>query len=285
VLQRWDDAIRDPQTRELWWKGIAPRCRGSIWSRAIGNELGLTETSFRAALSRADEAETRVAAGKPSAEDERRMAWFTRLRADIEQHTWPDMNIFQSNGPLNKSLVDVLRAYAMYRSDIGYVTGCHNVAAILLLNLSSPAAAFIAMANILNRPLPLSFYAGDAGGKTSTHNLVLQTLTQKSPKLHQHLTSKELGLAPDEYLADVFTGFFTLHLNLDESTRLWDVYVFEGDAVLIRAAVALLLESEMALLGAKTAEDVKQALARHNKVTEHGKESEWMTKVRSAGKS
>ncbi|KAK4031489.1 hypothetical protein C8A01DRAFT_42060 [Parachaetomium inaequale] len=39
------------------WRGIAPRSRGAVWTRAIGNDLGLTQTSFEAALSRAREAE------------------------------------------------------------------------------------------------------------------------------------------------------------------------------------------------------------------------------------
>jgi hypothetical protein len=160
-----------------------------------------------------------------------------------------------------------------------------NVAAMLLLNLSTPSAVFIAMANIMNRRLPLGFHASDMGARSSTHSIVLQTLAQKSPKLHQHLTSRDLGLDPDECLADVFTTFFTQYLNLDEVTRLWDVYVFEGDVVLIRAAVALLLESEMSLLGATTSTEVRKALEARGKTAEQGSGDEWIVKVRSAGKS
>lgn len=125
VLPRWDDALRERRTRELWWLGVAPRSRGRVWSRAIGNGLGLTEASYRAALARAREAEARVTAGSGSTEDARHMAWFTAIRKDAEERTWSDLRIFQSGAPLHQSLVDVLSAYAMYRSDIGYVTGCN----------------------------------------------------------------------------------------------------------------------------------------------------------------
>lgn len=123
VLKRWNDAIRERRTRELWWKGVAPRARGTVWSQAIGNELGLTETSFQAALGRAHEVEARVAQGNASTEDERKAGWVQQIRADAGCKTWNELNIFQAGGPLHQPLIDVLSAYAMYRSDIGYVNG------------------------------------------------------------------------------------------------------------------------------------------------------------------
>lgn len=125
ILPRWDDAIRERRTRDLWWRGVAPRSRGRVWSRAIGNGLGLTETSYQAALSRAREAEARVRAGNGSTEDARQAPWFEAIRKDAEESTWRELRIFQTGGPLHQGLVDVLSAYAMYRSDIGYVTGCN----------------------------------------------------------------------------------------------------------------------------------------------------------------
>ncbi|KAI1097776.1 TBC domain-containing protein [Jackrogersella minutella] len=285
ILTRWDAAVRERRTRELWWKGVAPRSRGAVWSRAIGNELGLTETSFQAALTRAHEVEDRYAAGKASAEDERKMTWFTQIKTDVEERTWVDLNIFQVGAPLHKSLIDVLRAYAMYRSDIGYVSGCNTIAAMLLLNLATPGAAFVSLANVLNRPLPFSFYASDIGAKTSAFNLLLQTLGTKAPRLHQHLTNPEHGLEPDEYLSEVFTSCFTRHFSLDECTRLWDVYVFEGDTILIRAAIALLLDIEVPLLDANTVTEVRKAMECRSKPDQQAKVDAWMARVRSAGKS
>ena len=125
IIPRWNDAIRERRTRDMWWRGIAPRSRGAVWSRAIGNDLGLTETSFDAALRRAREAEARAKSGHGSVEDARAAAWFEVIAADVLERTWPDLRIFQPGAPLHQSLVDVLKAYAMYRSDIGYVPGCN----------------------------------------------------------------------------------------------------------------------------------------------------------------
>ncbi|KAH8194267.1 hypothetical protein TruAng_011566 [Truncatella angustata] len=285
VLSRWNEAIRERRTRELWWKGVAPRARGNVWSQAIGNELGLTETSFQAALNRAQEVEARIAECKATTEDERKAEWFQKIRSDAEGKTWGELNMFQAGGPLHQPLVDVLSAYAMYRSDIGYVNGCNTIAAILLLNLPSTTMAFIALANVLNRPLPLSFYASDSGAKASAYNLLLQTLSSKTPQLHKHLTKSELALDPEDYLLGLFTALFTQHLSLDACTRLWDVYVFEGDAVLVRAAVALLMEREGALLSTTSCTDILQVLASGGQKTNQGREENWMQRVREAGKA
>ncbi|KAI0871984.1 hypothetical protein GGS24DRAFT_35647 [Hypoxylon argillaceum] len=268
VLMRWDVAIHEERTRALWWKGIPPRSRGVVWSRAIGNELGLTAASFQAALSRACEVEKRVANGNSTVDDERQMAWFLEMRADVEQRTWADLKIFQAGAPLHQSVIDVLRAYSMYRSDIGYITGCHTIAALLLLNLDTAASTFIALANVLNRSLPLSFYAGDEGARSSICQLINKKLAAKSPKLHQHITG--IGADFEMCLIDTFMPLFTRHLSLDDCTRLWDVYVFEGDGVLMDAATALFLEREMALLGAQSAAEFHEVLEGHPKLMTHG---------------
>ncbi|KAF4457052.1 hypothetical protein F53441_967 [Fusarium austroafricanum] len=292
VIPRWTEAIRERRTRELWWKGIAPRSRGVIWGRAIGNELGLSETSFKAALARAQEIEARVKDDKGDAEDVRKAKWLQDIRKDAAQNTWRDLRIFEVEGPLHQSLVDVLSAYTMYRSDIGYVRGCNTIAALLLLNLPNAASAFVALANVLNRPLPLSFYTGDPGARASAFNLIMQTLSLKSAPLHAHLTKKIQTADLEQSLSGILTAIFTQHLAIDEAARLWDVYVFEGDALLIRAAVALLLSREMTLLGAKTAEEVKTILDERNaKVSsvrvagEVGAEDKFMMSVREAGKA
>ncbi|KAJ4394888.1 hypothetical protein N0V93_004108 [Gnomoniopsis smithogilvyi] len=288
VLPRWSDAIRERRTRELWWRGVAPRSRGAVWAKAIGNELGLSEKSYEAALGRARAAETREKAGHGSAEDHKYGSWMRAIRKDVDEATWRDLRIFQAGGPLHQSLLDVLSAYAMYRSDIGYVAGCNTIAALLLLNSPTPAAAFTALANVLNRALPLSFHSADAGAKSSAYNLLLQTLAAKSPKLHAHLTALP-GHDADTYLGEVYTSLFTSPLlALDEVSRLWDVYVFEGDAVLVRAGVAVLLEHEMALLGTKSMEEVVGALQGKRKqrlVGKAGDEERWMKMVREAGKN
>ncbi|KAF2972235.1 hypothetical protein GQX73_g1283 [Xylaria multiplex] len=286
ILKRWDVAIHEERTKELWWQGIPPRNRGAVWSRAIGNKLGLTTASFQAALSRAAEVEKRVENGSATADDERMMAWFSEIRADTEEQTWTELKIFQAGAPLHQSVIDVLRAYAMYRSDIGYVTGCHTIAALLLLNLDTASSTFIALANVLNRSLPLSFYSGDQGARSSAYQLVDQALVSRSPQLQRHLSDPNtIGPNFDVCLNTIFLALFTRQLSLDDCSRLWDVYIFEGDRILIQAAVALLLEREIPLLHAQTAAECQKVLEGSLKFARQGQDDDvFIRHVRDIGK-
>ena len=161
----------------------------------------------------------------------------------------------------------------------------------MLLNLPDAGSAFVALANILNRPLPLSFQTSDATAQVSAYNLVLRTLSHKSPTLHDHLTTAVPDLTPELYLSDIFSSIFTSLLAIDEAARLWDVYVFEGDSLLVRAAVAILLEREMALLGSKTPDEVWAVMSKASTnstapraVGEIGAEDKFIQAVRNAGK-
>ena len=90
----------------------------------------------------------------------------------------------------------------------------------------------------------------------------MQKLSKKSAALHEHLSKTISDFEPAMYLQDVLTSLFTAHLAVEETARLWDVYVFEGDEVMVWAAVAFLLTREMVLLGTKTVEDVQAVLAK-----------------------
>jgi hypothetical protein len=136
VLPNWDDVIRQKRTRELWWRGISPRSRGKVWAKAIGNDLELTDASYTAALRRAQALEKTVKGGSQlTTDEERKKGWLDRIEQDVKS-TFSELRIFQTDGPLHDPLKDVLKAYAMYRSDVGYVHGT-NVRTLSLLPTTS----------------------------------------------------------------------------------------------------------------------------------------------------
>ncbi|KAI9674433.1 MAG: hypothetical protein M1817_001771 [Caeruleum heppii] len=284
VLPNWEDVIREPRTRELWWRGIAPRSRGVVWERAIGNELALSGKSYAAALGRAKDLDEDLRrhpqVGTLDEDKERKRKWFTAIRRDVAT-TFPDLKIFQAGGPLNEGLVDVLQAYSMYRSDVGYVYGTHTMTALLLLNLP-PASAFTTLANLLNRPLPLAFLTGDPAAMERVYSLTVSLLSHKYPRLHHHLTA-ELGLPAALFLEPMFRTLFTAGLSMDIVSRVWDCWVFEGDTFLVRTAVAVLARLEQVLYG--RAEEVLGVLGWHAQdAWDVGREDDFLRFVRAVGK-
>lgn len=78
------------------------------------------------------------------------------IHLDVSR-TFPTLGIFQKGGPYYDLLLKLLGAYVCYRPDVGYVQSMSFVAAVLLLQMD-PYDAFIAFANLLNRPLQVSLF-------------------------------------------------------------------------------------------------------------------------------
>ena len=296
VLPNWDQVIREPRTRELWWRGVAPKSRAQVWQRAIGNELALTDITYKKALQRAKTIQAEIAGDESGERHCKEKAWFDAIHRDVK-HTFPDLNIFQPGGPLHDGLVDILMAYSMYRSDVGYSHGTHLIAAFLSLTIATPCQTFLTLSNLLNRPLPLAFLTGDLGSTGKAYDLTLSLLHRRYPHLHNHLfgstptsaavekSSQSLNLPPSLVLEPLFRTIFLgpgPGLGIDIAARVWDVMVFDGDAAIIRTAVAILGSLEGMLYGGR--EEVLGVLGWRGILGAFRDEEAFMRLVRSVGK-
>jgi len=288
VLPNWNSAVHEPKTRHLWWKGVPPMRRGDVWSKAVGNELGLSHQSFEAAVTRAKEIYGRLDGLSDADKDKDE---FGAVVASIKHNcalVFPDLHIFQPGGPLHDELLELCMAYAVYRMCPDWDSGIQSLAALLLLNLPIPSA-FVTLANILHRPLPAALLSHDPHTLNSSYQLILATLAYHRPQLHAHLiTIRNIAplatyteesefsepptpitpagscarsrsptptpgplLSPSLYLYPIIHALTTAgpHVSVETAARLWDVVVFEGDTALVRAAVAVLTRLEGKLYG------------------------------------
>lgn len=260
ILPKWDQAMRDSQTtRELWWSGIPANLRGRIWSRAVGNDLHLSKGSYEAALARARALEARLDANPShsSQNHEPTAAEITanaRTRRSIASQAadiataFPEHHLFQAGETFHARLKDVLAAYAAYRSDTGHVRGVAGVAALLLVHLPEPSAAFVTLANLLNRPTSLALCINDRLAKERAYGRVQRAMKFKTPRLYEHL-DVTLKLSCDDYLGLLSRSLLTSRLEMAEAARVFDILVFEGDGVIVRAIVGFLAQHENQLYG------------------------------------
>lgn len=130
------------------------------------------------------------------------------------------------------------------------------------------------LANALNRPLPLAFLTSDPGATARAYSLASATLRLKFPRLSTHLC-ENLCLTDEQIWEPMFRTLFTNGLDLERLSRVWDCWVFEGDRIIIRAAVTILgcLETQLLSIlpgeeGQKTAVGI---LGFGNKVIERTK--------------
>lgn len=217
--------------RKMWWNGIPPRLRGEVWKKAIGNDLEVTEATFKIAL---EKAQREIKQRGHEALEGR----YTQI-LESTGSVFEDLKMFAPNQPLHTDLVDVLLAYSTYRPDISHAgpNGIQHIAALLLLNFPAPEA-FITLSNLLNRPLPLSFLVQDENAMHAAYSTTLHALSKKSPSLAQRLES--LRVEPRDYLAHMFSSLFCARLSIEHAARVMDIYVIEGDKIPPRVAVAVM---------------------------------------------
>ncbi|KAB5555329.1 hypothetical protein PHYPO_G00032520 [Pangasianodon hypophthalmus] len=252
VLPNWDSMRGTRRVKDLWWQGLPPNVRGKVWSLAIGNELNITPELYEIFLSRAkerwksfretgSEVEAEADSGASLADRESSL---DLIKLDISR-TFPSLFIFQKGGPYHDLLHSVLGAYTCYRPDVGYVQGMSFIAAVLILNLEE-ADAFIAFANLLNKPCQMAFFRVD-------HDLMLKYFAvfevffeENLPRLFSHFQSS--NLTPDLYLIDWIFTLYSKSLPLDVACRVWDVFCRDGEEFLFRTALGILRLYEDVLL-------------------------------------
>lgn len=272
ILPFWETSYFTRKTRELWWNGIPSPIRPKVWSLAIGNDLNITEELFRICIERSKEkiwtkqflsrrssnptlasqidskihrrsfsSTTRPSKAEECAkvedEEDRNESVGFLIKLDVSR-TFPHLGLFQECGPYHQSLSDILSAYVVYRPDLGYCQGMSFLAAMLLLNLDSPSAAFIAFANLLNNELLLAFYRLNQPAMATVYAYYDRQLETLYPRLARHLST--VGLTTDLFFVYQIYTLFSRSLPLDCVCRVWDLFLRDGNEFLFRASLALL---------------------------------------------
>ncbi|XP_075943195.1 TBC1 domain family member 14 isoform X1 [Anarhichas minor] len=241
ILPNWSTMCTSRRVRDLWWQGLPPSVRGKVWSLAVGNELNITHELYSICLARAKEKWRSTPAHSLETEPEDpgssdRESSLELIKLDISR-TFPHLCIFQQGGPYHDVLHSILGAYTCYRPDVGYVQGMSFIAAVLILNLDT-ADAFIAFANLLNKPCQMAFFRVD-------HSLMLTYFAafevffeENLPKLFAHFQKN--SLTPDIYLIDWIFTLYSKSLPLDLACRVWDVFCRDNEEFLFRTGLGLL---------------------------------------------
>ncbi|XP_040359740.1 TBC1 domain family member 14 isoform X3 [Ixodes scapularis] len=266
VLPRWETARHQRRTQELWWQGIPPSVRGHVWKLAVGNELNITSELYEICASRSRQV---TRADDPDRADTRENSAHL-IRLDVSR-TFPQLGIFQEgclhggaippfarrdvhhvvttlrkraeSGPYFDVLHCLLGAYVVYRPDVGY--GMSFLAAMLLLNLDV-ADAFICFANLLNRPCQLAFFRVDQPQMNAYYTLYEDFFRENLPKLFAHF--QKHSLTSDLYLVDWIYTLYSRSLPLDVASRVWDVFLRDGEEFLFRSALGIMRLYEQVLL-------------------------------------
>ncbi|KAI8059517.1 rab-GTPase-TBC domain-containing protein [Gongronella butleri] len=126
---------------------------------------------------------------------------------------------------------------------------------MLLLNMNMEDA-FIALINMIdNSPVLSALYRGDEARVKGYFKVFNILFAEHMPKLYLHF--KNLALLPDNYLPDWFMTLFASITPLGLSSRIWDIFLLEGDVALFKAGLTMLKYLEPLLWGGGFSETVR----------------------------
>ena len=188
--------------------GIPVQLRPKIWSEASGASARRIPGYYEDLIIRAEE-------GTDIDPD-----IATQIKADIRR-TLTD-NVFFQTGPGVRRLEEVLRAYSLHNSSIGYCQGMNLIAASLLLICATPEDCFWLLVAVIDTILPSGYFSGSLLIARADQIVLREYVTQLLPTLSTKL--EDLGV---ELEACTFHWFLSLYAGVltggEALYRIWDI--------------------------------------------------------------
>ncbi|XP_051001765.1 carabin isoform X2 [Acomys russatus] len=135
-----------------------------------------------------------------------------------------------------QGLLQVLKAYTLYRPEQGYCQAQGPVAAVLLMHLP-PEEAFWCLVQICELYLP-GYYGPHMEAVQLDAEVFMALLRRLLPRVYKHL--QQVGVGPLLYLPEWFLCLFTRSLPFPTVLRIWDAFLSEGVKVLFRVGLTLM---------------------------------------------
>ena len=158
--------------------------------------------------------------------------------------TLPNNKYFETlDSPGTIRLRKVLTAYSNHKPEVGYCQGMNRLAAVALLILPEEEA-FWCLVAILDHIMPIGYY-NDLWLAQVDSTVVMDLVAQKLPELSDHIKINGIELSLFAWFLTIFVDGTPPALFL----RLWDCFLYEGDKVMFRVALALMKQHENILLG------------------------------------
>ncbi|XP_015358697.1 carabin isoform X1 [Marmota marmota marmota] len=151
--------------------------------------------------------------------------WMETIGRDLHRQ-FPLHEMFVSpQGHGQQGLLQVLKAYTLYRPEQGYCQAQGPVAAVLLMYLP-PEEAFWCLVQICEVYLP-GYYGPHMEAVRLDAEVFMALLRRLLPRVHKHL--QQVGVGPLLYLPEWFLCLFARSLPFPTVLRIWDAFLSEGE--------------------------------------------------------
>uniref|UniRef100_A0A182VXT3 Rab-GAP TBC domain-containing protein n=1 Tax=Anopheles minimus TaxID=112268 RepID=A0A182VXT3_9DIPT len=243
VKRPWDDKVVQAKVRKRVFKGIPRKVRGQVWCKLLNLEQVM-----------------KAGEGKYQKMLELARAWSTEARQidkDVNRQFRDHVNYRERYSVMQKSLFNVLVAYSMYNSEVGYCQGMSGLAGVLLMYMNEEEA-FWALSVLL------------ADSKYAMHGLFIEgfpkltrflahhdkIITKFIPKLKKHFD--HCSLDSILYSLKWFFVVFIERIPFSLCLRVWDIYLLDGEKVVTAMAYNILRMHKQHILKLRDMDQIVQ---------------------------
>lgn len=234
MTRNWDHFYPGEKVTKRVYKGVPEAMRGHVWCQLLDLPRLKAEQS-----------------GIYMEMKKRAYDWSPDIRQiDLDVHrTYRNHIMFRKRYDVKQqALFNVLSAYSMYNTEVGYCQGMSQIAALLLMYMNEEDA-FWALSALLSQkrhsmhgffipgfPKLLRFQAH--------HDKVLEKLL---PRVKRHLDAKELHVS--FYTIKWYMQCFLDRVPFSLCLRLWDIFVLEGERLLVAMSYNIFKMHQKQILG------------------------------------
>jgi len=168
------------------------------------------------------------------------------IEKDVDR-TYPEHDLFTVEGSGQGALRNILVWYAAVDPDVEYCQGMSFVAGLLLTYFTAEEAFYCFYHCLWNMGLRQMYLPGLVDLQRRLHVLTQLGWVHIEP-LWQHLTDNHVD--PMMYATEWFMTLFCRGFDFALSTRVVEIFMFEGYKVIYRVALSILMSMEAPLMAA-----------------------------------
>lgn len=169
------------------------------------------------------------------------------IKIDLPR-TFPDNIYFCTEDALQQQLYNVLVAFAMQNSDVGYCQGLNYIAGLLLLATKEEEASFWLLKMLVEKILP-QYYIKSMAGLITDLAVLDELVAKMDPEVYRHIHS--IGMPWAVATTKWFICLYAEVLPTETVLRIWDCLFYEGSKILFRVALTLIKMHKEQILQAR----------------------------------
>jgi len=225
MLDNWEKYANSDKLRKRVYKGIPDRVRGTAWKKMLGVDIIMTQ--------RKGVYEKFKNLARDVSPDIR------QIDLDVNR-TYRDHMMFRERFSVKQqALFHILAAYSMYNVEVGYCQGMSGIAALLLMYMNEEDAFWALSALLTDKIHHMhGFFVPGFPKLTRFQNHHDKILSKTMPKLQKHLEKE--GCFTSLYTLKWFMQCFLDRLPFSLVLRLYDIFMIEGDRVLLAMAFGIM---------------------------------------------